>query len=63
MKKKKLKIWVKIVLLLIAFVIIYFLISKRIETLKQLTSECDKEKGYTCSYYDINKKIYAPSQK
>lgn len=62
MKKRNLKTWVKVVLLLIAFMFICFLIKRRMDTLKELSSQCDSVKGYTCTYYEI-KKIYAPSQK
>ena len=53
MKRLKLRKWVLVVLAFIIFLI--FLISLRCiyERYNKLFNECDSEKGYSCSYYEM----------
>ena len=59
MKKTKLKLrkWVKvtlaILLTIIAALILIILIMEGAKDFENLAKQCDKDRGYTCSYYDI----------
>lgn len=56
-KKRKLKKWVKVTLKIILIIIIGLIlgqiIKKGFNNYEKLASQCDREHGYTCSYYDI----------
>ncbi len=57
MKKRKLKTWVKITLIIILTItfglILGLIITKGINNFKELARQCDQDRGYTCSYYEI----------
>ena len=59
MKKSKCKLrkWVKVTLAILFTIIIalilIFVITKGAENFEELAIQCDKDRGYTCSYYDI----------
>lgn len=57
MKKLKLKPWVKKTLLIILTItiglILGLIIKKGVENFEELARQCDQDRGYTCSYYDI----------
>lgn len=59
MKKSKLRLkkWVKItlaILLIILMALILILtIMKGVKGFEELAKQCDQDKGYTCSYYEI----------
>lgn len=56
-KKRKLKTWVKITLLVllstILSLILCLLIKKGVNDFEELARQCDQERGYTCSYYEV----------
>ena len=58
MKKTKLKLkkWVKVTLAILVTIITALILINLTEGAKDfenLAKKCDKDKGYTCSYYDI----------
>lgn len=57
MKKRRLKKWVKYLLLIILSIILGLLLGiileKGISDFEDLSIKCNKEKGTTCSYYEI----------
>lgn len=57
-KKRRLKRWVRIVIgvlitLIFLGILAYFIVGG-INKFNELAKACDLEKGYTCSYYEIN---------
>ena len=56
-KKRRLKKWVKVTLNILCaisvFIILALLIKKGVNDFEDLAKQCDKEYGYTCTYYDI----------
>ena len=57
-KKKRLKRWVrvaiKVIVTLIILGILAIFIGKIISNYNDLATQCDLEKGYTCSHYEIS---------
>ena len=57
-KKRRLKRWVrvaiKVIITLIILGILTIFIGKVIGNYNDLTAQCDQDKGYTCSHYEIN---------
>ena len=55
--KRKLRKWVKVtlnILLTISICLILGLIIKKgVDNFEELAKQCDQDRGYTCSYYDI----------
>lgn len=56
-RKRRLKKWVKYCLniaLLISIAIIFaILVHSQLNNYSKVARQCDREKGYTCSYYEI----------
>lgn len=56
-KKYRLKRWVKVTLNILCtisvFIILALLVKKGVNDFEDLAKQCDKEYGYTCTYYDI----------
>lgn len=56
-KKRKLKTWVKVTLTVLLTIIIGLIlgliIKKGVDDFEELARQCDQDRGYTCSYYDI----------
>ena len=52
-KKRKLKKWVKVTLFILFITIITLIIMKGVNDFKKLANDCDKSKGYICTYYEI----------
>lgn len=56
-KKYRLKKWVKVTLNILCaisvFIILALLVKKGVNDFEDLAKQCDKEYGYTCTYYDI----------
>lgn len=56
-KKYKLKNWVKITLsilfTIIVIIILILFLKKGANDFEELAKQCDQDKGYTCSYYEI----------
>ena len=50
-KKYRLKKWVKVTISV--FIILALLVKKGVNDFEDLAKQCDKEYGYTCTYYDI----------
>ena len=57
MKKCKLKTWVKVTLTILLTItiglILGLIIKKGVDDFEELARQCDQDRGYTCSYYDI----------
>ena len=57
-KKRRLKRWVRVtigvLITLIFFGILTYFIVGGINNFNELARECDSDRGYTCSYYEIN---------
>lgn len=53
MKKIKLRMWVKVVLIILIFVLIVLSIKNIVKDYNEKAKNCDAARGYTCSYYDI----------
>lgn len=57
MKKRKLKTWVRVTLkiLLTIFIglILGLIFKKGVDDFEELARQCDQDRGYTCSYYDV----------
>lgn len=57
-KKRRLKRWVrvtiKVIIALIILGILTIFIGKIIGNYNDLATQCDQDKGYTCSYYEIS---------
>jgi hypothetical protein len=55
--KRKLKKWVKvtlnILLTILIGLILGFILKKGIDDFDELAKQCDLDRGYTCSYYDV----------
>lgn len=58
-KKRKLKTWVKVTLTILLTIIIGLIlgliIKKGVDDFEELARQCDQDRGYTCSYYDIRR--------
>jgi len=52
-RKYRLKKWVKVTLAISVFIILALLVKKGVNDFEDLAKQCDKEYGYTCTYYDI----------
>lgn len=56
-KKLKLKYWVKVTLIvaltIIIGLILGLIIKKGVDDFEELARQCDQDRGYTCSYYEI----------
>ena len=56
-KKRKLKTWVKVTLTILLTItiglILGLIIKKGVDDFEELARQCDQDRGYTCSYYDI----------
>ena len=61
MKKLKLRKWVKvmiaIILSIIAILVLSHFILNSIMNFDDYAEQCDKEKGSTCTYYDVERFI------
>lgn len=57
-KKRRLKRWVrvaiKVIVTLIILGILTIFIGKIVSNYNDLATQCDQEKGYTCSHYEIS---------
>ena len=57
MKKCKLKTWVKVTLTILLTItiglILGLILKKGVDDFEELARQCDQDRGYTCSYYDI----------
>lgn len=57
MKKRKLKTWVKVTLTILLIItiglILGLIITKGINNFEELARQCDQDRGYTCSYYEV----------
>ena len=51
MKKRKLKKWVKIVLIIVVVKALVSIIAITIDNYKNDLKKCDTEKGYTCNIF------------
>ena len=55
--KRKLKKWVKvtlnILLTILIGLILGFILKKGIDDFDERAKQCDLDRGYTCSYYDV----------
>lgn len=54
MKKRKLKKWIKHLIALFYIILFITMILYGINNLKSKFNECDKQKQYTCSLYDLH---------
>lgn len=56
-KKRKLKTWVKVILTVLLTIIIGlilgFILKKGSNDFEELARQCDQDRGYICSYYEI----------
>ena len=56
-KKRKLKTWVRvtptILLTIIIGLILGLIFKKGVDDFEELARQCDQDRGYTCSYYDV----------
>ena len=61
MKKLKLRKWVKVFMTIILLIIIGYILAhllySNILRINKSAEKCDLEKGYTCSYYEVQKYI------
>lgn len=55
MKKRKLKRWVKVVLLIIYILVVYKLAGLAITSIEKTARECDEYYGYVCDLNLIDK--------
>ena len=55
--KCKLKMWVKVVLVLVIISILGICIYVGLKNFDDAAKQCDIERGYTCSYYDVRQYI------
>lgn len=55
--KRRLKKWVKVVLYILLTIsiglILGFVLKKGLNDFEELARQCDQDRGYTCSYYDV----------
>lgn len=51
MKKRRLRKWVKVVLVIIALVLLELCLVKAIENYNDYLVKCDKIKGHTCNVF------------
>lgn len=55
--KRKLKTWVKVTLTILLTIsiglILGLIIKKGTDDFEELARQCDQDRGYTCSYYDV----------
>lgn len=57
-KRRKLKSWVKVAILLLFFTILLSVIFIRsLEEFEEQARQCDLKYGYTCSYYQVRQFI------
>jgi len=58
-KKRKIKTWVRVTLTILLTIIIGLIlgliIKKGVDDFEEIARQCDKDRGYTCSYYDVIK--------
>lgn len=63
MKKLKLKKWVKVTIAIVLFVVAILVLShfilNSIKEFDNYAEECDRRKGSTCSYHEVQKFIRA----
>lgn len=56
-KKRRLKKWVKVTLSILSTIIVGFILAlilmKGANNFEELAKQCDKDRGYICSYYDV----------
>lgn len=56
-KKRKLKTWVRVTLTILLTIIIGLILGlifkKGVADFEELARQCDQDRGYTCSYYDV----------
>ncbi len=57
MKKCKLKTWVKVTLTILLTItiglILGLILKKGVDDFEELARQCDQDRGYTCSYYEV----------
>ena len=51
--KRRLKVILTILLTIIIGLILGLIIKKGVDDFEELARQCDQDRGYTCSYYDI----------
>lgn len=55
--KRRLKKWVKVALYILLTIsiglILGFVLKKGLNDFDELARQCDQDRGYTCSYYDV----------
>lgn len=51
MKKRRLRKWVKVVLVIIALALLELGLVKAIESYNDYLKKCDSQKGYTCNIF------------
>lgn len=52
-KRLKLRKWVKVVIILTILIVLILNVSARSKQTDKIAKQCDKEKGYICSYYEV----------
>lgn len=57
MKKRKFKTWVKVTLTILLTItiglILGLILKKGVDDFEELARQCDQDRGYTCSYYEV----------
>ena len=57
MKKCKLKTWVQVTLTILLTItiglILGLILKKGVDDFEELARQCDQDRGYTCSYYEV----------
>lgn len=60
-KRMKLKKWAKVTIAIIVFIIAGYLLAHFIldsmNDFEEAAKKCDKDRGYTCSYYEVRQYI------
>lgn len=55
--KRRLKKWVRYTLYVLSIIVIgivlALILKSGIDRFERIAQECDKDRGYTCSYYDV----------
>lgn len=52
MKRRRLRKWVKVTLVIVGVFAFYGIIKVGANNLNNMYEQCDNAKGYTCSYYE-----------